>query len=305
MLRKYVTFPLYYAPDGDSAGGGAATGGSGGGAGSGSGAPASGSSGGSGAGAAAGGPGAGSAAASGFSYAEDRSKWIPPHRLKEIEDRANARVRDLQGRHQSLEQRVRALMGVAEPADPKVAEVKKAFRELMPELGMVLDNPDKFKKLLDWLDKGGPDSMGSFEGASWRRHAQGMVTSALSEFAKATGTTVEKLPQGALGRMAAQLQSFIAMDRTGQRNERYEAGDPSLVTEFVKDLVGFYVDPYRQQRTTAVAETVQRGRRLPAATRQAAAPGPGAAEGAKGRFASPKERFKAMREAFITQSGGL
>ena len=229
----------------------------------------------------------------------DRSTWIPPYRLDEERRKAEERYRALAGQHQSLEKRVRTLMGIAEPADPKIAEVRKAFGELMPELRPLLDKPKVLEKLLQFVESGQIDELGSGAQAGWNRHAQAMVSSALTKYASAAGVPAAQLPKDALSRLAQNLQGFIARDPSGQRNARYEHGDQTLLDEFVSDLVGFYVSPHRAAAAANVTGDVRRARALPAADRRAAAPAGAEPPANAGRFTSKKARFEAMRQALL------
>lgn len=239
----------------------------------------------------AGGPAAGAGAgapASAFTYPEDRSKWIPPYRL----DEANRRYQALEGRYRSLDDRIRILMGYDAEAqrDPRLEAVRTQFAQVFPELGPLLQNPQALARVIQLASSGQFDEMSGTTAAYWQRHAQNFSRDIVEAYAKSVGVEANSLGPRALNRIAAQLKAYIEEDRTGERQERYEMGDPTLRDEFVADLTGLFTDPVRRSTNTAAARTVENNRRVPDA-------GPrGAVPAQAGGGAKPKTRAE-IREA--------
>lgn len=225
-----------------------------------------------------------------FSYAEDRSKWIPPHRYNETAER----VRLLEQGLANYQQRVRALMGVAEPENPRVAELKRSMKEMFPGLAPLIDDPEAFHRLSRGEVPGASERTG-FESAYWARHGREMTTQAIDQYAKAAGVKTEDLGDRRVQMIAREMAAFIATDPSGQLQQRYEQGDPAFISEFIADLTGFYVTPLRKQTVVNGAQQVDRNRQLPSQRGPSGAPPPtGTGEKPKG-----KALHEAARQALL------
>jgi hypothetical protein len=313
MLRKYFSLGVLLDNAGDGSGGGAPAAGAGSGSatppssGSGAGAGATpGAGAGAGTGAAGGGADSGAAAAAaaakGFTYQEDRSKWLPPH----VGTRMAEKVRELQAAHEANERRVRALMGIDSPPDPRNEAILKGLAGMHPALARILTNPNADKvldRLFQMVESGQVDELGGTSDRVWKQHAHRMTSQAQEQYAKAVGVTVDKLPERAVNRLAREMKAYIDEDRTGDRLSRYEIGDPGLISDFIKDLTGFYVEPVRRQFPTRAAAAAARVQGLPASGRGASGT-PSGAGGGGGQKLSKKERFAKMREGFLDATSG-
>jgi hypothetical protein len=238
-------------------------------------------------GASAGAPGAAATAAERrrYEYDEDRSDWVPSYRVREISERAQT----LQQQYEQQERRIRALMGVSDPEDPRRAQVLDALKQLSPHLAKLLDG-----ELSQEAGRGG-----AAEQAHWRRHAGQMVNQALSAWAKETGRgDVKSLGPAARGRMVNELRMFINADPTGERNARYEDGDPTIVDELIAEMRGYYIDPVRQSATVTNASAVERTRRLPSTGPSGAMP-----PTAPGPKPTGKALHEAARQQFLRETG--
>lgn len=207
-----------------------------------------------------------------YSYPEDRSRWVPPHRLQEV----NGRLTTMEQALTNYQSRVRALMGVAEPEDPRRAELRTAMKEMFPGLAKFIDSPEMADRLLSG-NFNGRDSIDGFQASYWGRHAAETVNDAVQQYAAAAGVTVEKLGATATAQMARQLQSYISADGSGGRREAYERRDPGFIKEFIADLTGFFVNPLRAATATTSAQNVQRAQSLPSSRGAAGVPPSGAA----------------------------
>lgn len=231
-----------------------------------------------------------------FAYAEDRSNWIPPHRWNQAGERYRALVEErdrlMQGMT-NMNQRVRALMGVAEPEDPRAAQIKEQMTKLFPGLAKFIENP----QLVDTLMQGGGQRGDSaFETAYWDRHSSEVVSDALTQYAKAANIDPSRLGATATSQMARQISSFIAADPTGQRLAAYERKDPRFTQELIADLTGFFVAPLRQTTNVQNAQQVEQARRLPS-MRGPSGPPPSAA-GGHARLKG-KQLHEAARQAIL------
>lgn len=175
----------------------------------------------------------------------------------------NDRTQRLERQYQDQQKRVRALMGIDEPANPKHAELRQALTEIMPELGLLGKNPKALEKVLELMESGRLDSFEQSDQAGWRRHAMSMTQMAVDTYEKAAGLAAGSAPPRAIQRMARALQDFVEEDRSGERQSRYEMGDPTLIKECIEDLSGFFVKPIRALGQQHGARLTDQNRRLP------------------------------------------
>lgn len=228
----------------------------------------------------------------------DRSNWIPPYRFNELSQRAAT----LEANYNSMMQRMRVLMGVAEPPNPEHGRIQEAMFQVFPWLRNVHQNPQLLDRLLHMTASGTFDQFGATGDAMWTRHAADMSRYGVDQLAKVMGKTSKDLGQAGLRRIARELQSYISEDQTGERQRRYEMGDQTLVDEMLTELTGFYVQPAQVQQAVQGAVQVARARSLPSSGPRTGPPPPTVVQqqGQPGqpRFASKKERFAAMRQDF-------
>lgn len=177
-------------------------------------------------------------------------------------------------------------MGVEEPADPRRTEIRNAILQVFPELQSVVSGELQ----------GGVRGAAQAEQAYWGRHASTMTQNAVDALAKELGQDAKAMGPQARSRMAAELQRFIASDRTGERNDRYEQGDPTLIDELIEDLRGFYVEPVRRSAGVQGASAAERVRRLPSTGPSGGIPPTPAPDKPKG-----KALHEAARQDFLAR----
>jgi len=229
-----------------------------------------------------------------FSYPEDRGDWIPPHRFKEHRQQ----LERLQRQYDIAQARVRSLAGL-EPEtrrDPAQEQLRNAFSEVMPELKL-LSNPN-LQKVLELAESGQLDQVLGLERAYWGRQAHSYGRQLVDTYAKAIEVDAKTLPPTTMRRMATLFQQFVGEDPTGERVARYENEDPELLSEFVKDMTGVFIEPQRRAAVTAAAATVEGNRRLPQQGPRGGVPPPTPAP-----KLGAKERREAARE-FVRQKAG-
>ncbi len=224
---------------------------------------------------------AAAAAARKFEYDEDRSDWVPSHRLRETREQFEKRL-------EAEQRKVRALAGAEEPGDPRKAQLLQSLRDLDPRLAELLDG-----KLSE-----GVEAASRREEEDWQRHGLRMVNQGVTAWAKVMGRDAKAL--GARGQqfIMNELRQFIGADRSGERNRRYEQGDPTLIDDLVADMQGYYVDPVRQASTTTAATAAERNRRLPSTGPVGGIPPTAPGEKPKG-----KAVHEAARQAFNQSQG--
>lgn len=250
------------AGGGQGAGGGAGAG-AGGGAGSGAGAGAGGGNGdGAGAGGAGGGAGAGAGGAGGggrapqFTYREDRSRWIPPHRLTEENTRRDQQIAKLTADLEAEKRRVLALAG-GTPQDPNAEEANKIkeaffklpgmehFRELTPEVMKALIAAANGQAALN-------DTVNNHWDALARRTFTSLETNYLDHVGSEELTPRQS---GALRRnFVAWLRSpNRTQDEQNEIRQRYDAEDPKLISEFLDEMVEDFAIPAGRAAVAAQA----------------------------------------------------
>lgn len=201
-----------------------------------------------------------------FSFKEDRSDWLPRHRLSEVSGRATKaeeRAKTLEGELERERSRVRVALGV-DKADPKAqetAELRAAIQSLVPELKALEGiTVDQLRQVLQEAEAARETSQ-----ATWARHAQGMLSELETEAGRILGT--DKLSDRQRGRLqqayreeaAAALQARPVDERTGRKVDttgndfltRHERGDKTLVKEFAKAFLDDWFEPARRSVTAA------------------------------------------------------
>lgn len=195
-------------------------------------------------------------AAPAFTYKEDRSKWVPSHVVRERTEAYEKVQRELDYERR----RVAALSGVTMPtaADPESDAVRAQFAKLYPGLA-------KLEAMADKLEKAGNfdyDGIRSSQQQVWDRTAN-QVLQTLADKVKSTYGGGE-LPPKTLQRITTAFISEVENDP--EMRARYEAGDGSLIDDFIKDYTGSVLDPFRRaSAATAAANADPRfgARRLP------------------------------------------
>jgi hypothetical protein len=207
-------------------------------------------------------------ATSGFTYAEDRSKWIPPHRFNEVSQKAR-QVEALTTQLSEAQRRVEALAGVAptDAAEQKAANIKAALLELVPELRPFIElSPEQRDALLQT-----PQFLArsqSQEQRGWQKHGNTQVHSISDRIAEALNVDaldddqVTDVRENFAGWLKAKASAELeATGGTESKTlDRYENGDEKLLDEFVARYTKNWVDPARRQ---GVARTVNRARPVP------------------------------------------
>jgi len=206
-------------------------------------------------------PAASQPAAKQFTYTEDRSDWIPRHRLSQV----SQRTQQLQQQLEESQRRIQALAGVA-PVDAnaqEAEEVRTAFKQMFPHLAKLDDQRiDRLLKLADQSDQ-----LETTANHHWQQHTQRMVGALETEIAEQLG--VDELTPRQRQRLGeayanALNRDYVTAQREGRQSDllrRHEAGDQTLIAEFAKEWVEDFVEPVRRRATAAQVQRV--GVRVP------------------------------------------
>jgi len=215
------------------------------------------------------------AAASGFTYQEDRSKWIPPHRLTEVSQKqqtAETRATALSTELEQAKQRIAALAGV-NPQDPqamKSQQVKDAFEAMFPHLKPLLSmTAEQIEALTKTPEATQRQSQAELR--QWQRHGNQQMTAVYTDVAESMG--IDKLDDDQKADLKDSFTSWLKnkanaeLQASGGRDSatitRYEEGDAALLKEFVTSYTKRWVEPARR---TATANTFPRTRAVPSST---------------------------------------
>jgi len=202
------------------------------------------------------------AAATGFTYQEDRSKWIPPHRLNEVSTArttAEQRATTLTAELAAAKAQVAALAGV-NPQDPqamKSQEVKAAFEQLFPHLKPLLSmSAEQIEALTRTPDAAHRATQNELR--QWQRHGNQQMATVYADVAEAMG--VEKLDADAQSDLKDSFTKWLK-SKAGQELQasngeesatitRYEEGDATLLKEFATAYTKRWVEPARRTATS-------------------------------------------------------
>lgn len=222
-------------------------------------------------------PGAGQPPAEkSYSFKEDRSDWIPPHRLSEQGRTKDAEITRLTQALEAETKRTRALAGLETPSEEEAqaAEIKTAILKLFPGLKSIEQlSEEQIQEVLE-----AAQSARSTASAQWERHAESMFTQVEDAVADSLG--VDKLTESQVKRLrreyreAAQEallarprdeQGRVLPDPTGKDFlTRHERGDKTLIEEFAKSFLNDWYEPARRSVTR---QTVNRQRPVPSGGR--------------------------------------
>lgn len=196
-----------------------------------------------------------------FTYQEDRSNWVPSHRIRQESERASQLARELE-----LERnRVAALSGVTRPAappDPEQSAIRDQLLKVFPELAILAENKDLFGGLKELNLKETIEQLRNSHNQTWVQRGTQALNQLSESVREAYGVAGKDLSPKALQRIQ---RSFISeLEGDDEMRGRYEAGDPSVISDFVKDFTGVVLDPYRRSQAAASQTPGQAAaRRLP------------------------------------------
>lgn len=210
---------------------------------------------------------AGTATPTRYTYDEDRSRWIPPHRLNEVSQRYQTAEQKLKQYESDLAERDRkiaALAGVATPDQDAQREeqVREAFVKMFPQFKYFLDLSEEQMQQLTQLPQH-VERTREQEQRQWQHFGVKQVGYISERVAESIGA--EKLDAEQQDDLRVSFKEWLStkaqseIETVGQSKtlDRYEGGDQSLLDEFVQRYTKNWLTP--AQRRTA-AQTTQRTR---------------------------------------------
>jgi hypothetical protein len=215
-----------------------------------------------------------------YTYKEDRSDWVPRHRLNEVSQKAQTYEERLAER----DRQIAALTGAQTP-DPnaqKAEAIREAFFNL-PGMGVLRRFSELSEEQIESILQVPQQFSASkqAEARQWERHGNQQVDTVAERVAEAIGA--DSLDAEQKADLRTSMSHFIASrartelqqaaDRYGEQAvardqrrfsetiRRYEDGDPKLLDEFVTRYTKNWVEPARR---SATARTSTRTRPVPA-----------------------------------------
>lgn len=193
-------------------------------------------------------------APSGFTFAEDRKNWLPPHRFNEVNEKAKRYEAEIAER----DRKIAALAGI-QPTDPKsekANQVKEAFLQMFPQFKHLVGlTEDQMQALVKT-----PESVGraaEVETREWARHGKTQMSALFERVADVVGADELNADQQSelrdsfstwfKGKVQAELKASDGAESATL--SRYEDGDAKLLDEFVKRFSSNWVEPARRKAT--------------------------------------------------------
>ena len=201
-----------------------------------------------------------------FTYKEDRSNWVPSHRIAEQTKKAE----QAEARYQEAQRRVAALSGVQQPnpQDEKVAQSREALMTLFPQLrkfeNLSDEQLDRVLQTPEYVERANANDV-----QNWTRHGRQQLGVLHSDVAAAIGA--ETLTDDQKSDVGESFKSWFKatvgkeLEATGGERsatlQRYEDGDQTLINEFSKRYIANWITPARRQVTAQ--QTARVNQRVP------------------------------------------
>jgi hypothetical protein len=174
---------------------------------------------------------------------------------------------ELQRQLEDARRQIGALTGVVPPAAAPsrrlpqgVTEehVQQALQELdlvIPGIGKLVEN-GRLDRLLSFLDEGLPQVQEQGQ-HYWRTRGAETIRTLQTE----VKTQIGEISQRGMQRLMASFHAELSANE--EFFERWQAGDPNLVSEFISEYKQDVLDPYHTSRASGTASSVARARTLP------------------------------------------
>lgn len=181
---------------------------------------------------------------------EDRSQWVPPHRIRETREAAVRQANQefaqreaaIRAEADRYRQQVMALTGVTPPPNPEIQAVKDQFGGLYPGLAKLEARAAQLEQL---LERSG--DLEAQNGHYWEQYGRTTMTKLFDHAATSMGGPLTDTAR-------AQLHTaFVGYVQSSPENTARYASDPSIVEDFWKDFTSSFIDPVRRTASATVA----------------------------------------------------
>lgn len=181
---------------------------------------------------------------------EDRSSWVPPHRLRETREAAFRQAnesfaqREAQIRAEAdrYRQQVMALTGVQAPPNPEIKAVRDQFSQLYPGLAKMEEKADLIERLTEQSA-----NMEAQQAHYWQTHGQRTMDRVFEKAGEALGSNLND------GAKRYLYNSFVGFVQSSPEMEQRYTSDPSIVDEFINLITSNLIDPARRSASATVA----------------------------------------------------
>lgn len=175
---------------------------------------------------------------------EPGEAMVPSWRLREVSEQTRAlkaqfeaQQQEFAAREEAWNSKVRALMGVDAPPDPKVDQIRQGFAQVFPGLSKLSDE-QVINKLLQLVERSG--DLESAVDWQYEQYAQQKMTQLFSMAEKDLGGALsaeakQQLHAGLIGYIQSSPQAYEAYVR-----------DPNFITNYWKAFTSGFIDPVRR-----------------------------------------------------------
>lgn len=186
----------------------------------------------------------------GATPAEDRSSWVPPHRLRETREAAIRQANEqfaqreaqIRAEAERYRQQVMALTGVTPPPNPEIQAVKDQFSQLYPGLSKIESQAAKLEQL---LERAG--DLEAQNGHYWEQYGRNTMNKLFDHASQSIGA---QLTDAAKQQLHASFVGYV--QSSPELTARY-ANDPTIVEDFWKAFTSNFIDPVRRTAAATVA----------------------------------------------------
>jgi hypothetical protein len=196
-----------------------------------------------------------------FSYDEDRSNWVKPDVHKKAEgliNRTSAELAKLKADIAERDRRIAALAGITPPPSAEETEAEKvaaAFYSLPQFAHLKGITPELLKSIEQLVHQG--STLTEARDHLYNQQADRFLDSMDQAFADELGA--QTLTPGQQRKLRAAFGAWVPdkqADPEGHAafTKRYNSGDPSLISEFVKEYAADMLEPARRQATVPIAQ---------------------------------------------------
>lgn len=191
---------------------------------------------------------------------DDRSTWVPPHRLRETREAAQReaasqyaqREAEIRAEAEQWRSKAQALAGFAPQPNPEVQTVKSQFASLYPGLAKMEDRAAQLEQLLE--------RAGDLENQNnhyWQSHGRQTMDRLFEKASESLGAPINDETKRVLH---SSFTGFV--QSSPELSDRY-ANDPSIVEDFWKAFTSSFIDPARRAAAAGVVGRAAAGAGIP------------------------------------------
>lgn len=205
-------------------------------------------------------PAGGTPPASQFTYAEDRSAWVPPDKYKKAEQLTNRTAGELEKLRNDLKERdkrIAALAGITTPTaeQTEAEQVAAAFYSLPQFAHLKGITPELLERVTRLADQS--ETLTEARDHVYNQQADRFLASLDTKFADEIGA--QSLTEGQSKKLRAAFGASMPDAKADPEafaafKKRYDSGDESLIDDFVKEFASDLLEPARRQATIPIAQ---------------------------------------------------